>query len=176
MYRWRTTRKVVNPLDVAGLYSVPERFCRSHQEDNWAEAVRLVLSLPEDQGPVRTSLLCPECQAHMLGYRRSLVLHFFCSSGCWADDVHHEYQALPSEPVRLVPERALRSSIPPGLRFKVFNRDNFRCVYCGRGPSDGVKLQVDHVQPVSKGGTNDLLNLVTACSECNLGKGNKDIK
>jgi 5-methylcytosine-specific restriction endonuclease McrA len=34
-----------------------------------------------------------------------------------------------------------------------------------------VKLQVDHVLPVSAGGTNKPENLATACAECNIGKG-----
>jgi hypothetical protein len=37
-----------------------------------------------------------------------------------------------------------------------------------------VILEVDHIEPVSKGGTNDLLNLITSCRSCNRGK--KDIK
>ena len=36
---------------------------------------------------------------------------------------------------------------------------------------DNVKLHCDHILPKSKGGSNDLDNLVTSCSECNLGKG-----
>lgn len=32
-------------------------------------------------------------------------------------------------------------------------------------------MHIDHIIPVSKGGTNDLINLVTSCSDCNLGKG-----
>jgi hypothetical protein len=57
------------------------------------------------------------------------------------------------------------------LRFRVLERDGFRCVYCGRNPKDdGVKLEVDHIIPKSKGGQDTLDNLVTACSECNQGK------
>lgn len=55
-------------------------------------------------------------------------------------------------------------------RFEVLKRDNFSCHYCGRTTADGIKLHVDHVIPVAKGGTNDLENLVAACDECNLGK------
>jgi len=50
-------------------------------------------------------------------------------------------------------------------------RDNFRCRYCGRTPSeDNIKLHVDHVKPISKGGKTEINNLVTACSDCNVGK------
>lgn len=63
------------------------------------------------------------------------------------------------------------------LRFKVLERDGFRCVYCGRSPiEDGVKLEVDHVYPKSKGGSDSMENLVTACWECNQGKKDMVIK
>ena len=32
-------------------------------------------------------------------------------------------------------------------------------------------LQVDHIEPVTEGGSNDITNLITACEECNQGKG-----
>lgn len=54
-------------------------------------------------------------------------------------------------------------------RFKTFLRDKFTCQYCGRS-SPEVILEIDHVLPVSKGGTDKDDNLVTACRECNKGK------
>lgn len=62
-----------------------------------------------------------------------------------------------------------RKSISKRKRFSVFARDGFTCRYCGRQPSD-VILHLDHIIPVSKGGTNDPENLVTSCADCNLGK------
>jgi len=56
------------------------------------------------------------------------------------------------------------------IRFEVFKRDNFTCRYCGRKTPE-VILEVDHIIPVSKGGTDDFENLITACFECNRGKG-----
>lgn len=67
---------------------------------------------------------------------------------------------------------AERKYISKKLRFEVFKRDNFTCQYCGRMAPD-VILQVDHIKPVKEGGTNDILNLVTSCVDCNLGKGAK---
>ena len=55
------------------------------------------------------------------------------------------------------------------LRFKIFKRDCFRCVYCGAQPFD-TKLQIDHKIPKSKGGSDLESNLVVACLDCNLGK------
>jgi hypothetical protein len=62
-----------------------------------------------------------------------------------------------------------RKAISKKLRFEVFKRDEFKCVYCGRKPP-AVILNIDHIAPVSKGGTNDINNLVTACFDCNNGK------
>ena len=67
-----------------------------------------------------------------------------------------------------------RKGISKKVRFEVFKRDLFKCQYCGAEAPEAV-LHVDHVKPVSKGGTNDLLNLVTACSACNLGKGAREL-
>src|ERR1043165_859598 len=63
-----------------------------------------------------------------------------------------------------------RKSISKSLRFEVFKRDLFKCKYCGRAAPE-VVLHVDHLNPVIAGGTNDILNLLTSCADCNLGKG-----
>ena len=68
------------------------------------------------------------------------------------------------------PAPAPRTPLSKTTRFEVFKRDKFTCQYCGRAAPD-VVLHVDHVHPVAQGGTNDLLNLVTACHDCNGGKG-----
>lgn len=64
-----------------------------------------------------------------------------------------------------------RKPISKKLRFDIFKRDNFQCVYCGKTPPE-VTLEVDHIEPVSKGGDNDINNLVTSCFDCNRGKRN----
>jgi hypothetical protein len=69
-----------------------------------------------------------------------------------------------------------RRPIPAKLRFSVLMRDGFRCRYCGRTASEpDVVLHVDHVVPFSAGGTTSEGNLLTACSECNLGKSTRAI-
>lgn len=64
-----------------------------------------------------------------------------------------------------------RKNIPNKLRFEVFKRDSFTCQYCGQS-APNVVLEVDHLLPVSKGGDNDILNLITSCWACNNGKSN----
>lgn len=58
------------------------------------------------------------------------------------------------------------------LRFKVMQRDNFKCCLCGASPAKDttVELQVDHIFPWAKGGETIIDNLQTLCSVCNLGK------
>ena len=69
---------------------------------------------------------------------------------------------------------AKRTPIPKSVRFEVFKRDKFTCQYCGASAPDSI-LEIDHIKPVSKGGTNDILNLVTACRSCNRGKTNREL-
>lgn len=69
--------------------------------------------------------------------------------------------------------RVERSKMSESLRYDVFKRDNFKCSICGMSAKDGVKLQVDHIIPISKGGKTEIENLQTLCSRCNIGKSNK---
>lgn len=66
-----------------------------------------------------------------------------------------------------------RRDINLRLRFKVMQRDNFKCCKCGRSPATDptVVLHVDHKYPWVKGGETTMENLETTCRECNLGKG-----
>jgi ferredoxin len=65
-----------------------------------------------------------------------------------------------------------KEKIAPGLRMKVLERDHYTCRYCGKCVAvHSVVLHVDHIFPESEGGKTTLDNLVTACEDCNLGKG-----
>ena len=65
-----------------------------------------------------------------------------------------------------------RVNLPNSLRYRILKRDRFTCSSCGARAPD-VELEVDHIIPVSKGGTDEETNLVTKCFECNNGKSNK---
>ncbi len=69
---------------------------------------------------------------------------------------------------------AERKSLSKKIRFEVFKRDSFTCQYCGSKAPD-VILEVDHIKPVSKGGDNSILNLITSCQTCNRGKSDRKI-
>ena len=66
-----------------------------------------------------------------------------------------------------------RRRVTDKLRYQILRRDGFRCQLCGASQADGVRLHVDHIIPVSKGGTSDVENLRTLCDRCNLGKGDQ---
>jgi len=58
------------------------------------------------------------------------------------------------------------------LRREAFEHDEYTCQYCGK---TNVILHCDHIIPKSRGGKNCFENLITACSHCNLTKGNKTL-
>ena len=68
-------------------------------------------------------------------------------------------------------------SINYRTRFKVMQRDDFKCQICGASPATqaGVLLHVDHIVPVAKGGQATMDNLQTLCQKCNLGKSDLDM-
>lgn len=70
--------------------------------------------------------------------------------------------------------RKSRAPVPSAIRYQVINRDEHKCLICGKGAADGVKLEIDHIIHASKGGTNELTNLRTLCDICNRGRGDKD--
>ncbi len=67
--------------------------------------------------------------------------------------------------------RSYRNLITKRTRIMVFNRDDFKCKMCGRGAEE-VRLHVDHIIALTKGGDNSLENLQTLCEDCNQGKSN----
>ena len=93
-------------------------------------------------------------------FNTSRSYQIFCHKKCATKHYEAQYKAHPQK----------RSTTFTRLRFKVLERDNFRCQYCGAGPSEKTSLVVDHITPKSKGGTNGMANLITACHHCNGGK------
>lgn len=120
------------------------------------------------------------------GWSRAAASAFVRDVSCWQDpsspvDPQMLFgatracsQQLPVQydaPPRRRRASGMRTPLSSRLRFEVFKRDGFKCVYCGQTREGGARLHADHVRPVSAGGLNDLTNLVTACEACNLGKG-----
>jgi len=70
-----------------------------------------------------------------------------------------------------VKERNLED-FTPALKKAIFERDDYRCVVCGRGLKDGVEIHVDHIKPKDFGGKSTFENGQTLCSQHNFLKKN----
>ncbi len=116
--------------------------------------------------------------------------YFPLSLWCWQDSVKavfldrvnivSEYEQVvrsPSFEMRLPSVISLKEYIhldrrPAFTRFNVFLRDHFDCQYCGHH-FGSEELTFDHVIPRSRGGRTTWGNVVTACQDCNLRKGDR---
>jgi 5-methylcytosine-specific restriction endonuclease McrA len=61
------------------------------------------------------------------------------------------------------------------LRWRILERDDFRCILCGADAATdrNVRLDVDHIIAIARGGKTVPENLRTLCSRCNNGKGDR---
>ena len=62
-----------------------------------------------------------------------------------------------------------RKKISSKKRKKIYARDGYKCRKCGSTEF----LTIDHIIPVSKGGSDENNNLQTLCSDCNTKRGNR---
>jgi hypothetical protein len=67
-----------------------------------------------------------------------------------------------------------RKSLTKKTRFEVFKRDSFKCQYCGTCAPEAI-LVVDHIDPLSKDGADEMINYITACQPCNAGKSDRTL-
>lgn len=65
-------------------------------------------------------------------------------------------------------ESPTRHSIPRSIQDRVWRRDEGKCVQC----ESNMKLEFDHIIPVSKGGANTYRNIQLLCESCNRTKSN----
>jgi len=68
-----------------------------------------------------------------------------------------------------------RNHISKSIRHEVFKRDRYKCVECGAS-KEKTTLHIDHILPISQGGTDELDNLQTLCEECNFAKSSRKWK
>ena len=87
------------------------------------------------------------------------------AGSAWA--VHHRCQPTRTEMV------GSKLSLSRSKRFNILRKCNFSCYYCGRR-APAITLEVDHVIPISRGGTDEETNLIAACWDCNRGKSAKN--
>ena len=112
------------------------------------------------RGSIITEFVCENCGEKP---QLAIIQHKGCTYLEWV----HIHSIPKPEPE---PEPIKRKPIKPSLRFEILKRDNYRCQMCGVTAKDGAALEIDHITPVAKGGTNDADNLQVLCRECNAGK------
>jgi len=82
--------------------------------------------------------------------------------------IHHwmEYRHRTDDEVRATMRRAWERQ-RTFVRRGIFERDSYRCQLCGAGRL----LEIDHILPIARGGTNNPANLQVLCRPCNRSKG-----
>jgi len=84
----------------------------------------------------------------------------------------------PSEQARCAEHRYTRDRSPRARqqRQRVLERDGYRCQLCGRQLHGGRDTHIDHIVPLSKGGSGvtwDDSNVRATCKQCNEQRGNR---
>ena len=109
---------------------------------------------------------------NITSWRRATVLMIKGKAESLEEDPNHNIRQDIKAPtvIRLrqfirVPYREI-----PLTRKNIFQRDQNCCKYCGQ---NNKKLSIDHVIPRSRGGTDNWENVITACLQCNVSKGNR---
>jgi hypothetical protein len=65
-------------------------------------------------------------------------------------------------------------SVAPSIAAQVILRARSRCEYCGMSQSlQGATFHIEHITPITCGGSSDLGNLALACPSCNLHKSDR---
>jgi hypothetical protein len=97
-------------------------------------------------------------------------------SACKQVDLYHKGKITRDQLLLKSSSKNKRRTISLYARWAVLKRDNYTCKMCGTSPGKdhSVVLEIDHIIPISKNGTNDINNLQTLCHECNQGKRDKN--
>lgn len=67
-------------------------------------------------------------------------------------------------------QKKQRKTISRMVRMAVWEKTDGHCIYCGERMNPFSRFHVDHLDPVARGGDDDLENLVPACATCNVQK------
>ena len=108
----------------------------------------------------------PQGRNHYSDYRTYTAEQLLAAMDRLREQKGHQREALAQR-------SAERAKMTDSLRYDILRRDGFKCCICGATAADGVKLHVDHIRPVAKGGKTEKSNLRTLCDRCNHGKGAK---
>ena len=111
------------------------------------------------------------------GHTKKIIISNF---GKWSVCLQEFVDWANKENKKISTEKKVKHKTPrepsKSLRYDVLKRDGFKCVKCGKSPvtHPNITLHIDHIIPYSLGGETTIDNLQTLCSDCNLGKSNKN--
>jgi len=110
---------------------------------------------------------CPNCSTVNL-----TGIDYFCAE-CGFDPKPKciDLSACEKKNLVAVPDEKRRKAIGKRTVKKLYDEQNGKCAYCFKYV--GVNYHVDHITPLSVGGTSDMENLAIACPRCNLKASNK---
>jgi len=91
----------------------------------------------------------------------------FCDTGVEIETLTYEELITPG----IVKVGGKRSQIPQELREQLLAEADYACQECGARAVDGATLEIDHIIPIAKGGSDEYLNLQVLCATCNRKKG-----
>jgi hypothetical protein len=154
-------------LQLAGL--VPQRFMNGTDDELLAIIVQLWEQVLEREGRIPHGR---DLKSYGFPVSRDTYTRRF---GSWRKTLIEAVQSVDAENVEQPVTRdepvepRKRGDLSIRKRFFVMKRDSFACVLCGAS-GHGVRLEIDHKLPFSKGGTDDFENLQTLCFDCNRGK------
>jgi 5-methylcytosine-specific restriction endonuclease McrA len=100
----------------------------------------------------------------------------------WIDDSQEYYEVVSVSKIIKIPKILILKyyvKLPykkaAANRKNILRRDNYTCQYCGIDLCENTAT-IDHIIPKCRGGGHTWVNLVTACKDCNLHKGNRTPK
>lgn len=89
-----------------------------------------------------------------------------------ADAYKYPYRGYPQGSSNFYKEMKANKASWQRFRARLLQAQNFQCAYC-LCDLKGRRMNVEHVRPLRRGGTNVRKNLVASCADCNLKKLNK---
>lgn len=124
---------------------------------------------------------CVVCSKEFKPYRMNRLQKM---AGCYqrvcSADCSRQYRAQYGFASHINPMGRAEPVVPTVNPIEVCERDGWKCWWCGdetpralRGSIEANAPEVDHVIPLSRGGTHSMMNCRCACRACNLIKGDK---
>ena len=149
--------------------NIPQNVDRSHLSKE--DIFNIIRNLWDDKG-AQPTLREFEGTHHT---KKIIISNFGSWMNCLREFVEFENKNQSKPIITNNIKHKTKRDVSLSLRYEVLKRDHFKCVICGRSPSNdpSIILHVDHIIPYSKGGETEIHNLQTLCQHCNLGKGSK---